>query len=200
MPLRPHPDHARSEAAARRLLPYSISWSGETYRYVKEQYAGKDDVVSGLGSQRAGGRWNAPGTFPAVYGSLEPETALKEMLTQAARYGIPFAALLPRVLIAVTASLSQVLDLTDAKIRRRLRVSRQRMQAERWWERQDAGEEALTQAIGRAAHVIGFEGLLVPCAADARAVNLVVFPRNLTSESRLTGSHIVGRYRPDETV
>jgi RES domain-containing protein len=200
MPLRPHPEYARFEAAIRRLSPYAISWSGATYRYVKEQYAGKDDVVSGLGSQRAGGRWNGPGTFPAVYGSLEPETALKEMLTQAARYGIPFAALLPRVLIAVSASLGQVLDLTDGRIRRRLRVAQERMQAERWWEFQDTGEEALTQAIGRAAHVVGFEGLLVPCAADARAVNLLIFPRNLTGDSRLSGSHIAGRYRPDETA
>jgi hypothetical protein len=45
-----------------------------------------------------------------------------------------------------------------------------------WISIQDAGEEALTQAIGRIAWEVRLEGLLVPSARVAGAGNLVLFP------------------------
>jgi hypothetical protein len=54
-----------------------------------------------------------------------------------------------------------------------------------WRGANDAGEEAITQMIGRAAIAAGIEGLIVPAATSKRAQNLVVFPTML-----LTGSDV----------
>ena len=88
-------------------------------------------------------------------------------------------------MVAVQVTLHEVLDLNPRGLSRRLRVSRRRMVDEDWHARQQAGEEALTQAIGRAAHAVGIEGLLVPCAVESQAVILVVFPDNLGPRSSL---------------
>jgi RES domain-containing protein len=80
---------------------------------------------------------------------------------------------------ALEADLEPVLDLTDGRVRRVLRVSRDRMRAEPWWALRDRGEEALTQAIGRLARDRGFAGLLAPSAAHREGANAVVFPDRL---------------------
>jgi RES domain-containing protein len=72
-----------------------------------------------------------------------------------------------------------VLDLADGKTRSALRVSKRRMLDEPWREEQKAGREALTQALGRLSHELGWEGLLVPSAARKEGMNLIVFPANL---------------------
>ncbi len=182
---RPHPGFRGLRSAMARLRSEVTPWSGVIYRFEAPMYAGANEVVSGRGSLMHGARWNAPGSFAAVYGSLHPETPLKEVQGHAARFGIPFSARLPRTLVAVQVMLHEVLDLNDGDLRRRLRVSRRRMVEEDWWDWQQAGEEALTQAIGRAAYAAGLEGLLVPCAVDLRAVNLVIFPDNLGPRSSL---------------
>ncbi len=90
-----------------------------------------------------------------------------------------------RVFCAVELDLSRVLDLTAGEVRRRLVVSQSRMVAEDWRRQADAGKEALTQAIGRAAFSAGIEGLLVPSAALRGGANMVVFPPNLEPRSRV---------------
>jgi RES domain-containing protein len=185
MQVGPHPQFSALHSAMRRLRAAARPLSVVIYRFEAPMYAGASEVVSGRGSQLYGARWNAPGSFAAVYGSLQPETPLKETQGHAARFGIPFSARLPRTLVAVRVTLFEVLDLNDGALRRRLRVSRRRMVDEDWWSRQQACEEALTQAIGRAAYAAGFEALLVPCAVDPRAVNSVVFPDNLGPRSSL---------------
>jgi hypothetical protein len=52
-------------------------WSGVIFRSVSPRYARVADVVSGYGSYRAGGRWNAPGIY-AIYGGIEPGLAADE--------------------------------------------------------------------------------------------------------------------------
>ena len=47
-----------------------------------------------------------------------------------------------------------------------------------------AGNEALTQTLGRAAHASGFEAILVQSAEDATGQNLVIFPDNLRKSSQ----------------
>jgi len=146
------------------------------YRSATPRYAGSADVTSGFGARKHGGRWNPPGPFAAVYGSSSPETALAESLANFRYYGIPVADALPRSILALSVRLDRMLDLTDPKVRSPLRVTRRAMRQERWREAQDRGEEALTQAIGRAAFDAGFDGLRAPSAADAAGWNLVVFP------------------------
>ena len=59
------------------LLPQAIPFNAEIIRSVGTRYANEDDLLTGLGARRNGGRWNRPG-IRAVYGSTEIETAVQE--------------------------------------------------------------------------------------------------------------------------
>jgi filamentous hemagglutinin len=181
----PHPDSDRLRNALGRCASRAVRWSGVVYRSATPRYASKDDLLTGLGSRSAGARWNPPRSFAAVYASLDPHTALDEVLAHFRHYGIPIESAMPRVTISVRVQLGRVLDLTDGPTRSVLRVSARRMLDEPWREEQAAGREALTQAIGRLAHELGWEGLLVPSAARRGGANLILFPDNLGRGSTL---------------
>ena len=76
--------------------------------------------------------------------------------------------------------LQRVLDLTDAKVRKTMRVSRDSLATEDWRAANALGKEALTQAVGRLVWEAEWEGMLVPSAPDPKGLNLIVFPGNLT--------------------
>lgn len=175
--LKPHPDSARLRNAAGAARKSAAEWSGPFYRSATPRYAGSADLLSGFGARKHGGRWNPPGAFSAVYGSSSPETAVAEALATFRHYGISIADAMPRVIVALEAKLDAVLDLTDPRTRSLLKVSRRALREEPWRERQEAGIEALTQAIGRAAHEAGFDGLQAPSAPVPAGWNLVVFPQ-----------------------
>jgi len=92
---------------------------------------------------------------------------------------------MPRIFVALEVRLQKVLDLRDGNTRRRLKISEQRMLEADWRAETAAGREPLRQAIGRAVHAAGFEGLLVKSAADPKGTNLVVFLENLLPSSVL---------------
>ena len=123
--------------------------TGVIYRVASVRRANPADLIAGVGSQLTGGRWTPPGAFRAVYASLEEVTALDEARQQNLRLGVPPWMALPLVLTAIEVDLEPVLDLTDGRVRRALRVSRARMLGEPWWVLQERGQEALTQALGR---------------------------------------------------
>ncbi len=181
----PHPEPDRLRQAMDRCASRIVRWSGVVYRSASPRYANKDDLLTGLGSKGVGGRWNPPRSFPAVYLSLDPHTALDEVLAHFLHYGFPIESAMPRVTVAVRVVLGRVLDLNDGSVRSILRVSRQRMLREPWRGEQAAGREALTQALGRLAYDSGLEGLLVPSAARKAGANLILFPDNLARGSRL---------------
>ncbi len=185
MTVEPHPEFDRLLRGMVRCASLAGPWRGVAFRAVTPRYASSGDVLSGRGSQQHGGRWNAPGTFPAIYGSLTPETAMAEVLSSFRSFNIPTHRALPRTFLAIDVRLRRVLDLTRGIVRRHLRVSRRRMVEEEWRRIQNRGREALTQAIGRAAHGAGLEALHVPCAALADGSNLVIFPENLATTSRV---------------
>ncbi len=183
--MRPHPDSEKITRGVGRALHLVSFWTGTIYRSTTERYASSEDLVSGAGAKITGARWNPPGLFPAIYGSLTPEIAMAETLEHARYYGVRPWTLMRRVFCAVEVELFRVLDLTAGEARRRLVVSQARMLAEDWRRQMDAGEEALTQAIGRAVFSAGIEGLLVPSAALRGGTNMVVCPTNLEPQSRV---------------
>ena len=178
--LTPHPSFERFLRVLTELLREAEPWSGVVYRCTTLEYANEKDFVNGNGAKRYGGRWNALDTFPAVYGSLTPETAMEETFANYRRAGIPDEKALPQVLAAFRATLQQTLDLKDMRIRRRLKVSLRELSRGDWKASQDQGKEALTQAVGRAAQEAGFDALLVPSAEDRKGTNLVVFAQGLS--------------------
>lgn len=183
----PPPHHADSPRLARgirRCVPLATRLTGVLYRVASVRRANPDDLVAGVGSLLTGGRWTPPGAFRAVYASRDEITALDEAWQQNLRLGVPTWMALPLVVTAPEADLEPVLDLTDGRVRRVLRVSRDRMLDEPRWALQDRGEEALTQAIGRLARDQGFAGLLAPSAARREGANAVVFPDRLAPTGR----------------
>ena len=122
----------------------------------------------------------------AVYGSTRPEAAMAEALAIYRHYGLPVHRGMPRVFFAFEAKrMTRMLDLTDGKVRSRLRVSAERMREYPW--RADAAKhrEALTQAIGRAALLAGFQGLIVDSTPSPGDRNVVLFPTAEGVEKRL---------------
>jgi RES domain-containing protein len=168
--------HSQLRARLRRCGRWTKPWSGVVFRSTTPEYATSADLLSGEGSRVHGGRWNRAGSFAAVYASLDAETAMAEALAHVRYYRIPEAAAMPRVFVALEVRLASTLDLFDARVAESLglRVDRP---AEDW--RAPRSRPAFTQLLGSAAESTGLEGILVPSAARAGGVNLVVFPHNL---------------------
>lgn len=167
-----------------RLRPAAIGYQGVVFRSTSPAYANESDLLTGEGSRITGGRWNPRG-IAVVYASLGPETALAETLAHNRYYGIPDDHTMPRTFVAIDVKLTVVLDLRAGSIRQRLKVAAARMLDIDWRSQMQRGREPITQAIGRTASQAGWEGLLVPSAADRQGSNLLVFPQNRRKQSAL---------------
>src|SRR3954447_25834036 len=55
-----------------------------------------------------------------------------------------------------------------------------------WWPAPEAGDEAFTQAIGRAAYDAGFEAVKLPSVRRKGGTNLNVFPERLREGSSVS--------------
>ncbi|MFO0935914.1 MAG: RES family NAD+ phosphorylase [Gemmataceae bacterium] len=163
-----------------------MSWKGTVYRFASVEYSSKDDLITGMGAKTHAGRWNPKGSFPTVYTSLTPETALAESRAHFDYYQVDFADATPIVLTSIHVSLSCILDLTVGPIRTKLRVSLKRMRDENWRKLNQRGKTSLTQTLGQSLHGTGFEAILVPSFAMPGFRNLVIFPENLRKDSVLT--------------
>ncbi len=155
------------------------------YRSVTPEYAKETNLIIGEGSRLHGGRWNSSG-IAAVYASFTPETAMKESLAHFRYYGIPFHAAMPRMFVAIKASLSSVLDLTNGANRKRLQIAEHRFRSCDWRKDMACGSEAVSQIVGCAAKEAGFEAIIVRSAEDRNGSNIVVFPENLKKSSKLS--------------
>ncbi|MHB1560844.1 MAG: RES family NAD+ phosphorylase [Isosphaeraceae bacterium] len=173
MDVSPHPEFDRILEAMKTCQ--GVAWGGVTYRSVVPQYAGSLQLIDGLGSQRFGARWNTKGEFRVVYASLDEMTAMRESTSHNRHYGIPVHQAFPRVFAAIEFQLNSVLMLNDTGVQSRLGVAAAQLAQEPWRELQERGQEALTQAIGRAAWTLRFEGLIVPSSENPAGLNVVVF-------------------------
>jgi RES domain-containing protein len=102
-----HPGSDRLRHAIERCASRAIQWSGVVYRSASPRYANKHDILTGVGSRTAGGRWNPPKSFPTVYSSLDPHTALDEVLDHFRYYEFPIESAMPRVSVSVRVRLAK---------------------------------------------------------------------------------------------
>jgi RES domain-containing protein len=123
------------------------------------------------------------GKFGALYLSTDVHTCVEEVTRSRQKSQLQVAQSFPRVIIGIRIRLTNVLDLTDAAIRRRLGMTLAVLRAD-WTATQNQGMESPTQHLGRLASASGIEGLLVPSAVHS-GKNLVVFPSNLRPSSIL---------------
>jgi RES domain-containing protein len=73
-------------AALDLLCASAAPFDDSCFRSVELAWAHPDDVISGEGTRLKGGRFAAKGTR-AVYGSLDEETAAREVTARKARLG-----------------------------------------------------------------------------------------------------------------
>ena len=189
--MKPHPNFAKLRDSIGKLVGRAGPVVRTVYRPSEPGYVNAGDLLSGAGSQVHGGRWNPPASFPTIYAAYTVETAIAEAEAQTRYYGFDLAQVWPRTVVAVDVRLQKVLDLTDGSVRQSLRVSEGRMIADHWRKlNDDAGEESLTQAIGKAAFEAGLEGMVVRAGDGGQ--NLVWFRRNLDRKSKIAIRHEEG--------
>lgn len=164
------------------LQTEAVSVRQDVYRSAPPKYANSNQLINGGGAKQTGGRWNQKGVA-ALYCAFTPEAAMAETLAYARYMGWPVRRGFPRVFVALRVKLSNVLDLTDGSIRRRLGVSAERMISTDWRKDLAKGRIPLTHLIGRATFDAGFEGLLVASVSGEDGPNIVIYPANLTITS-----------------
>lgn len=173
-------------AELKKLKRPFTKWKGLLFRASPLEYARVVKLLDGKGSLEHGGRWSAPGTFPANNLSSTQETAVAESSASFTYYNFVVSDVRPRVLVAVRAGLSRVLDLSKPKgIRGRRWLELDKLLVEDWRKINDSGYESQSQAFGRAAHDVGAEALVVPSARVPGGINLVYFPESLGAGSRV---------------
>lgn len=145
------------------------------FRATNPKYSELPDLISGKGSKLKGSRWNAPGQMRVLHASDSPEIALTETLATYRRFGIPVPSDLHIVVRAIHVDAWPFLDLREGEVRQSIRVSEDRLLSADWEQQNSDGQEAVSQAVGRAAAAAGFSGLIASSAAVPEATNTVVF-------------------------
>jgi RES domain-containing protein len=173
MNVRPNPRYAEFVYRLSRLSPKPAPWTGVTFRSVELEHATPNQILSGEGSVKYGGRWNAPETFPVIYSSIRPGTAVEEAFQLAADYELAPDDLKPRITCGIEWDLARVLDLTATNLPAWLKVAEWML--ENFSRINDSGFETLCQAFGRAARNSGISAILCPSVRVDDGVNLVAF-------------------------
>jgi len=194
MNVRPNPRYAEFVYRLGKISPKSAPWRGVTFRSVELEYALPEQILSGEGSLNFGGRWNAPASFPVIYSSTQPGTAVEEAFQLAADYELAPDDLKPRITCGIEWNLSRVIDLTGGGLPAWLKLAD--WMQENFSRINESGFETLCQALGRAARNSGASALISPSARVTGGVNLVVFRDRLrTAESmRLLGEEELTKY------
>lgn len=173
-------DLALQTLAASANCPYS----GTVFRILAPLYGNKDDALSGEGALYAAGRFNVQAVFRISYTGCTLKQAEWEFFSTGRNAGTPREDLLPITMLSADVTLSKVLDLTDARVRRRLGIKKSDITQSVW---NTASGEALTQAIGRLAHKNGFEAILTPSLGPGNNLNLL--PDNYLPGSSVKINH-----------
>jgi RES domain-containing protein len=165
------------------LKPEFAHWNGVTFRSIELQYAKAADILSGAGSLKFGGRWNAPDSFPVIYSSTRPGTAVEEAYQLAAEFDLKRADLRPRLTCGIEWELSSVLDLTKTGLPSWIELAK--WSQEDYRAINDRGFESVCQAFGRTVRSLGAAGILSASAYVDGGVNLMVFHDSLRKTDRI---------------
>lgn len=139
------------------------AFSGSVYRVVPG--ALRDKILSTEGNRYYPGRYHIAGETGILYTSLERDLAIRELGRHAARAELQGGLAAGKIKI----KLQKVLDLTQAAVLAKLRLSKEALVSP---------DCSIAQALSHQARKAGFHGLMVPSAAGG-GVNLVVFENNL---------------------
>jgi RES domain-containing protein len=191
--VRPNSHYTDFASKIRRSLK-PRPWQGLTFRSVDLAYAAAGHVLSGEGNFLHGGRWNAPGSFPVIYSSTRPGTAVEEAFQLAANFELSKDDLRPRITCGIEYDLSSVIDLTASGVPRWIKLSK--WLNDDFRETNDNGAETLCQALGRAARNAGIVGMFCPSVYIPGGINLVVFRDRLRKgdKMRLLGKEAMAKY------
>ena len=179
------------------LFPGADGFDAVMVRSVATKYANENDFFSGDGAAKCGGRWNRVG-LPAIYASLDVVTATEEAYQNFLRYGFPMTAIQPRVTAGAQVTLGKILDLTDARVRRKIGFSLADLVGEKWKAIQTGGEESWTKRSvagvvrrvlrqssshrpsTRTGRILWFSRKSCQKAAKSRSWRLINYPNNRT--------------------
>jgi len=143
------------------------SWSGVAYRHT----APSIPALSAAGAKAFGGRWNPRDLFGAVYLAAPVEAAVDEFRRMAEGQARGPASFLPRDLHTVDVKGIQVLDLRRPEVRAAIGVGSDQLAAEDW---------TLCQEMAKAAHFLGYQGIVAPSATGTGTV-VAVFADRITA-------------------
>ena len=139
------------------------------------------DPLATTGSLKAGGRFNPPSEFGALYTSLDAKTAAREVAR-----GLRARAIDPEQfpdgawwVYELEVKLESVLDLTDADVLHKCGISECSL---------TGSDMNATRAIAAGARERGYEALLVPSAAAPSSRNLVIFLDKLSARPNVLSS------------
>lgn len=175
----PHPDYHRFLDILRDCPCGALDRT--VFRSVASQYAGDADLLTGAGSLKEGGRWNSRGLFRVVYASFDDHTALAESKAKFLAYG--FSRADRRTIVPLRATLQRVLSLEDVVLK--LGVAMQDLLNVDWRTTQDAGQEPITQAIGRAANELAVQGLQAPSDRYPSGINIILLRNHIQVPAEL---------------
>lgn len=150
--------------------------AGIFYRSVEYRFMDPSHVLSGIGTQKYGGRFAAVGTR-AVYLAGSDETASREVLARKKRLGNASQITLakyPRVVFAVSVTLQKVLTWLRKPRSKGLIQIRESCLA--------LDDLARSQELGQALLAAGVQGLLFPSVVGAGR-NLIVYLENCRPSS-----------------
>lgn len=183
-----HPDYPKLFAAMASAVRHVRRWEGTVFRSAPPEWSSGRNMLTGIGSFRAGGRFNAVESVPMVYASTTPELAMTESLAFRRRAGLPVEEAMPLVFKAIFVRVERLLDLTDPLILKTLGLTPAKLKGEAWWLARLDGKESLTQAVGRAAHAHRVQALLAAsahAAGGAAGQNVLVLPDHVSPPSEL---------------
>jgi RES domain-containing protein len=151
--------------------------SAVVFRVVREGL----DPLATTGSLKAGGRFNPPNEFSALYTSLEAATAAKEVARGLRQRGIdpkqfPEGAWW---VYELEVKLESVLDLSAADVLQKSGIPESSL---------TGSDVNTTRQIGAEARERGYEALLVPSVAAFGSKNLVIFLDNASARPNVLSS------------